>query len=217
MKFKIFSILLTAILLSACGKEDYVYPNLLTEMACLKTNDEGYGFQILTDDGTAWNLREGNRPDSLTADSTYRVICRFAPFPSNGSSEQEATAYSFQSVISPIPLPESSFKSIHTDPVSIQSIWQSKNYLNMILLIKIKEKGSKLAFVDQGISVNEDDTQTLTLMLYHNRNNDVEGYDQKYYLSVPLWHYQDKLQKGDRIEFKLNTYKEGMTYRTFTY
>ena len=87
----------------------------------------------------------------------------------------------------------------------------------MILLIKIKEKGSKLAFVDQGVSVNEDGTQTLTLMLYHNRNNDVEGYDQKYYLSVPLWHYQDKLQKGDQIVFKLNTYKEGMTNRTFTY
>ena len=217
IKLKTFSILLTAILLSACGKEDYVYPNLLTEMACLKTNNEGYGFQILTDDDTVWNLREGNRPDSLTSDSIYRVICRFAPLSSNGSSKQEATAYSFQSVISPIPLPESSFKSIHTDPVSIQSIWQSKNYLNMILLIKIKEKGSKLAFVDQGISANEDGTQTLTLMLYHNRNNDVEGYDQKYYLSIPLWHYQDKLQKGDQIVFKLNTYKEGTTNRTFTY
>ena len=195
IKFKIFSILLSAILLSACGKEDYVYPNLLTEIACLKTNNEGYGFQILTDDGTVWNLREGNRPDSLTADSIYRVVSRFAPLPSNGNSGQEATAYSFQSVIAPIPRPESLFESIHTDPVSIQSIWLSKNYLNMILLIKIKEKGSKLAFVDQGISTNEDGTQTLTLMLYHNRNNDVEGYDQNYYLSVPLWHYQDKLHK----------------------
>ena len=54
-------------------------------------------------------------------------------------------------------------------------------------------------------------------MLYHDRKGDVEGFDQKYYLSVPLWHYQGILNKGDEIVFQLNTYKEGMTSRTFTY
>ena len=87
----------------------------------------------------------------------------------------------------------------------------------MILNIKIKEKGSKLAFIEDGISTGDDGKQTLSLTLFHNRNNDIEGFDQKYYLSVPLWHYHDILQKGDAIVFNLNTYKEGMTSRIFTY
>ena len=197
--------------------EEYVYPDLITEMVCLKTNAEGFGTQIVTDEGKVWHLREGNQPDSLTADSTYRIVCRYAPQTPLEGMNLEATAYSFLSVIAPIPLPASSFETIYTDPVSIQSIWRSGDYLNMILNIKIKEKGSKLAFIEDGISTGNDGKQTLSLTLFHNRNNDIEGFDQKYYLSVPLWHYQNILQKGDTIVFNLNTYKEGMTSRIFTY
>ena len=214
---KAYCFFLAAALLCACGEEEYVYPDLITEMACLKTNEEGFGTQIITDEGSVWNLREGNRPDSLTADSTYRVVCRYAPLTSKDASTLEATAYSFLSVISPIPMPASNFESIHTDPVSIQSIWRSGNYLNLILNIKVKEKVSKLTFIENGISINDEGKQTLSLTLFHNRNNDIEGFDQKYYLSVPLWHYQGQLQKGDSIIFNLNTYKEGMTSRGFIY
>lgn len=214
---KAYCLFLAAILLNSCGEEEYVYPNLITEMVCLKTNTEGFGNQIITDEGKVWHLREGNQPDSLTTDSIYRVVCRYAPQTSPESMNLEATAYSFLSVIAPIPLPATSFETIHTDPVSIQSIWRSGNYLNMILNIKIKEKGSKLAFIEDGISTGDDGKRTLSLTLFHNRNNDIEGFDQKYYLSVPLWHYQNILQKGDTIVFNLNTYKEGMTSREFTY
>lgn len=214
---KAYCLFLAAILLNSCGEEEYVYPNLITEMVCLKTNTEGFGDQIITDEGKVWHLREGNQPDSLTTDSIYRVVCRYAPQTPPESMNLEATAYSFLSVIAPIPLPATSFETIHTDPVSIQSIWRSGNYLNMILNIKIKEKGSKLAFIEDGISTGDDGKRTLSLTLFHNRNNDIEGFDQKYYLSVPLWHYQNILQKGDTIVFNLNTYKEGMTSREFTY
>ena len=214
---KAYCLFLAATLLIGCGKEEYVYPDLITEMVCLKTNAEGFGTQIVTDEGKVWHLREGNQPDSLTADSTYRIVCRYAPQTPLEGMNLEATAYSFLSVIAPIPLPASSFETIYTDPVSIQSIWRSGDYLNIILNIKIKEKGSKLAFIEDGISTGDDGKQTLSLTLFHNRNNDIEGFDQKYYLSVPLWHYQNILQKGDTIVFNLNTYKEGMTSRIFTY
>ena len=49
------------------------------------------------------------------------------------------------------------------------------------------------------------------------RHDDVEGFNRKVYLSVPLRTYADVLQKGDKIIFTLNTYKEGMTSRSFTY
>jgi hypothetical protein len=53
------------------------------------------------------------------------------------------------------------------------------------------------------------------LTLYHDRNNDIEGFNRKVYLSVPLWAYAGKLHKGDKIVFNIHTYKEGMTSRIF--
>ena len=199
-------------LLTACGEDDYVYPDLITEFSCLTTDAKGFGTQIITDEGKTWNLKEGNRPNKLTPDSTYRVVSRFAPI-----DDTYATAYSFWKAISPIPQPENMYETIHTDPVSIQSIWKSGNYLNLILQIKVKDKQHELSFIDHGIVTNEDGTQTLTLTLFHDRKDDVEGFDEKHYLSVPLWYYQENLKQGDHIVIHLNTYKEGMISRTYTY
>lgn len=199
-------------LLTACGEDEYVYPDLVTEFSCLKTNAEGFGIQIVTDEGKAWNLQEGNRPNKLTPDSIYRVVSRYAPI-----DEAYATAYSFWQVTAPIPQPESMYETICTDPVNVQSIWQSGEYLNLILLISVKDKVHELSFVEHGITADKEDRQTLTLTLFHDRKDDVEGFDEKHYLSVPLWHYRELLNKGDQIVFNLNTYKEGMISRTFTY
>ena len=209
---KRYFILFAVVLLTACGEEEYVFPDLITEMSCLRTDSKGFGTQIITDEGTIWHLQEGSRPDSLTADSLYRVVSRFAPV-----ADSEAVAYSFWKVISPLPKPESEYESIHLDPVDIQSIWQSGDYLNMVLQVMVKDKEHELSFIDNGITSNANGTQTLHLTLFHHRKDDVEGFMQKYYLSVPLWHYEGKLNKGDTIVFELYTYKEGMTQRTFTY
>ena len=198
--------------MTACGEDEYVYPDLVTEFSCLTTDAKGYGTQIVTDEGKVWHLQEGNRPNKLTPDSTYRVVSRFAPI-----DDTYATAYSLWKAISPIPQPENMYETIHTDPVSIQSIWKSGNYLNLVLQIKVKDKQHELSFIDHGIVTNEDGTQTLTLTLFHDRKDDVEGFDEKHYLSVPLWHYQDQLNQGDQIVINLNTYKEGMTSRTYIY
>lgn len=209
---KRYFILFAVMLLTACGEEEYVFPDLITEMSCLRTDSKGFGTQIITDEGTIWHLQEGSRPDSLTADSLYRVVSRFAPV-----ADSEAVAYSFWKVISPLPKPENEYGSIHMDPVSIQSIWRSGDYLNMVLQVKVKDQEHELSFIDNGVVTNTDGSHTLTLSLFHDRKNDVEGFDQKFYLSVPLWHYQEKLNKGDAIVFQLYTYKEGMTTRTFIY
>ena len=205
-------ILFATQILSACGEEEYVYPDLITEMSCLRTDSDGFGHQIVTDEGTVWNLLEDNRPDSLTADSTYRIVSRFEPI-----NQSEARAYSFWPVIASLPQPENEYPTIKTDPVSLQSIWRSGDYLNMVLQVTVKDQEHELSFIENGISDHADGTRSLTLTLFHDRKNDVEGFDQKFYLSVPLWHYEGKLNKGDQIVFQLNTYKEGMTSRTFTY
>ena len=181
-------------------------------MACLKTDNQGFGTHFITDEGHTWHLAKDNRPDSLTADSTYRVVSRYAPL-----SETDAKAYSFYKTISTLPKLGSEYESIHTDPVSIQSIWRSGDYLNMVLQIMVKDQKHELSFIENGITTNADGTQTLTLTLYHDRKGDVEGFNEKQYLSIPLWHYQDILNKGDQIVLQLNTYKEGMTSRNYTY
>ena len=209
---KQYSILLAALLFTSCGEEEYVFPDLVTEMVCLKTDANGYGTHFITDKGHTWNLQKGNQPNKLTADSTYRVVSRYAPL-----NDTDAQAYSFYQTISNLPKPAGEYESIHTDPVSIQSIWRSGYYLNIILQIKVKDQKHDLDFIENGVAENPDGTKTLTLTLYHDRKNDVEGFDEKYYLSIPLWHYQDKLNKGDQIVFQLNTYKEGMTSRNYTY
>ena len=205
-------ILFATTLLTACGEEEYIFPNLITEMACLRTDAEGFGTQIITDEGTVWHLQKGNQPDELTADSIYRVVSRFAPI-----TDSEAKAYSFWKVISPLPKPEREYESTHTDPVSLQSIWRSGNYLNMVLQVLVKDKEHELSFIESSLRITSNRKQTLMLTLYHDRKGDVEGFYQKFYLSVPLWHYEGILNKGDQIVFQLNTYEEGMTSRTFIY
>ena len=181
-------------------------------MVCLKTDNQGFGTHFVTDEGRIWHLSKNNQPDSLTADSTYRVVSRYAPL-----SETDAKAYSFYKTISTLPKLESKYGSIHTDPVSIQSIWRSGDYLNMVLQIMVKDQKHELSFIENEITTNADGTQTLTLTLYHDRKGDIEGFNEKHYLSIPLWHYQDILNKGDQIVLQLNTYKEGMTSRNYTF
>ena len=206
--------LLTASLLSACGEEEYTYPDVLTEFVCLQTDANGTGFRLLTDEGKAWDIPESQRPtNELTPDSVYRVISKYVPSDESG----EATVYTLQSVTSPTPKTESEFEETHTDAVTIQSIWRSGDYLNLILKVMVKDQSHKFGFIENGITTDEAGVQTLSLTLYHDRNEDVEGFYRKAYLSVPLWHYQGTLNSGDLIELHLNTYEEGMTSRTYTY
>ena len=207
-----YLILFAVLVFTSCGEEPYVYPDLITEMVCLKTDNQGFGTHFVTDEGHIWHLSKDNRPNKLTADSTYRVVSRYVPL-----NETDAKAYSLYKTISTLPKPESEYKSIHTDPVNIQSIWRSGDYLNMVLPIMVKEQQHELAFIENGIRTNSDGTQTLILTLYHDRKGDVEGFNEKHYLSIPLWHYQDILNKGDQIVLQLNTYKEGMTSRSYTF
>ena len=207
-----YGILLATLLLASCGEEEYVFPDLITEMVCLKTDANGFGTHFTTDDGHIWHLQKGNQPDSLTADSTYRVVSRYAPL-----NDTDAQAYSFYKTISSLPKPDSEYDAISTDPVNIQSIWRSGDYLNMVLLISVKNQEHELSFIENGILENADGTKTLALTLFHDRKGDIEGFNEKCYLSVPLWHYQGVLNKGDQIVLNLNTYKEGITSRSYTY
>ena len=56
---------LTSLLLGACGEDDYVYPNVLTDMIDLKTDHTGTGRYLITDEGTEWRIQSRTGLDGL--------------------------------------------------------------------------------------------------------------------------------------------------------
>lgn len=202
------------LLLSACSDDEYVYPNVLTEIVDLQTDDTGTVRYLITDEGTEWRIQSRMGLDGLVPDTLYRTVTMYAPL--TGLGTKEAILYNTQLVTSPIPLPATKFKDRKTDPVAIQSLWRGGDYLNMILQVKVKDQKHGYHFIEDKLE-DKDGKRTLYLTLYHDRNNDIEGFNRKIYLSVPLWAYADRLRPGDRIVFNVSTYKEGMTSRTFSY
>ena len=199
-----------------CKEEDYVYPSVVTEFIGAQTNNDGTISQLVADDGTIYSVLQRDGLGGLVADTLYRTISIYEPITQENGKGNVAQLYSCQ--LSVNPLPASDFKgNIKTDPVDIQSIWLSGEYLNMILLVQYKELSHLYHFVDEGITSDQSGTQTLNLRLFHDRNNDYEAFTKQVYLSVPLKNYLQLLRKGDKIRFNLNTYKEGETYREFDY
>lgn len=80
--------------------------------------------------------------DGLTPDSIYRSVSIYEPKESADEGQATALLYSCQLIIAVKPvtvdkLPEATAK---TDPLDIQSVWKSGNYINLILLPMAKEK-----------------------------------------------------------------------------
>lgn len=200
--------------LAACKEDSAVYPDVLTEFVCLQTDERGNAARLLTDEGkTLPVVNAQNRRDSLTCDSTYRTVSMYLP-----TADGSARLYQCRLVTSPLPQPASYFKKgIKTDPIGIQSIWLSGDYLNMILLAKVKLWPHYYHFIHEGIDRSSDGSRTLRLRLYHHQNSDELAFTERVYLSVPLWAYRDSLTAGDSIAFRLNTFEEGETCRTFAY
>lgn len=200
----------------SCKEDDYTYPNVLTELIDIQTDDSGTATRLVTDKGEAYRIQSRDGLGGLSADSLYRTLSVYA-LSEAADGERTARLYSCSLVLSPVPLLAKYFRDgIKTDPADIQSMWRSGNYLNMILLVQMKEENHLYHFIDEGIT-SQDGVRTLHLRLYHDSNNDYAAYTHKAYLSVPLWPYANVLSTGDKVRFYLNTDKEGETYREFDY
>lgn len=209
-----FFFLLCILFMGAC-KEDYVYPDVLTEFTELKTNKKGEPASLLTDRNESFIIQKFPEEYKLTADTTYRAVTMFQLLEENSN---KVRMYNAQSVFCPAPVTADKIgKGIKMDPVEIRSIWKVDRYLNFILNVQVKDKPHTYHFIDQGIRTNFDGSRTLHLTFYHDRKDDYEAFTHKAYFSIPLWRYEGKLQKGDKIQLRLNTYKEGEVIREFNF
>jgi len=205
-------LLFTLFCISCDDDSDYVYPPIVTEFVDAHVSSANLIDKIMTDQGKSLSLENSVSAKELQADTYYRSLCMYE---TNDAQPGQVKVYSLKPVFASAPI--SSEKFIHgvkTDPLSIQSIWRGGNYINIIALPKAQNITHGFHFIQDSL-VNHEGITKLYLKLYHDQNNDLEAYEQKTYLSVPLKSYS--MQKGDSIYFRVNTYKEGLKTWKFTY
>ena len=198
-------------LLCSCedAADDYRYPSVITDFACLITNAWGEPQQLRLDNGSAYPIAftdEYNEAYEESAaykpDTAYRVISTYEL-----GADSVARTYAMSQVVSMVPTPLGDGEELHQDAVYLQSCWISGGYLNMVIELKALDGKHYIGFVDttpQGMQGKE--------FTFYHQTNDIESHRKKLYASIPL---DNTLQRGDTVRFVINLYKEGITQREF--
>ena len=202
-------------LLCSCGGDgdDYRYPSVLTDYACLLTNGRGEPEQLLLDNGNLHPVslteeyhKSQSQSPTYRADSVYRVIGVYEL-----GADDVAYIYSMAPTMSVVPTPLRRGEVLCQDPVYMQGVWLSGGYMNMVLELKALNGQHRVGMVDttpKGMCGKE-------FTFYHDANGDVESYRQKLYASIPLKPFDQELQRGDTLRLVVNLYGEGLTRLEF--
>lgn len=218
MKKSFYTLLLPLLcfLLGGCSKDNYTYPSVITELVDLHTDSNGKISLLINDNNQEWQLVTSIQ-ETYPTDTVFRTLSMYEPLETDDKG-RKAKLYSSKTIFSSPPIPlESMNTSVLCDAVDIERIWLTQNYLNMVLLVQMKNQAHQYNFIFEGCTENADNSRTFTFSLYHDRKGDSEAFTEQIYMSLPLKAYQNSLRKGDQIVFRLNTYKEGSTSRTFIY
>lgn len=214
----IMGLLCMILLQVSCKDDSYTYPSVQLEFISAHTNESGTFDYFINDDNKAYYIENASRFTNMRADTVYRMVCNYEVISAPASTTKgNASVYALLQPVSVNPVAEEVIAGkVKTDPLEIQSIWKkTSDYINMVLLIKNQGGRHTFHFIDQGIT-EQDGRKKLTLLLYHDKGNDVEAYTERAYLSAPLLKYKGILSAGDVIDFCINTY-DGMKTYSFTY
>ena len=196
-------------LMTACGDdEDYYYPPVKLEFVTVKAGADGLIKSLLPDKGKLLTVSKDRTGSSISPNTARRVISNYEV----NSDDATAVIYSLQSVVAPEPkeATDPAFEGgLKYDPVDVTSIWMGRDYLNMILNVKIDINSGKqhvFGMVEESVE-SEGDEKVVTLSLFHNANGDEEIYNRRAYVSVPLTKYVDEENPHQtiRIKFKYHT------------
>lgn len=189
-------ITLSVMLLTACGDDVPAYPNLTTAFVNVRISSGQHEHWMQTDDGSQYAFTSQCDLNDFVRDSLYRVVCRYELL-----DARNAKVYAIAQTLSSEPQRQTDYR---TDPVKVQSIWQSGPYLNMVLEVMVHDVRH-----DFGFAVEQIDSTNMRIILCHDRKTDIEGFYEKVYASVPLSPYAEWLNKGNALEFCINT-SDGM-------
>jgi hypothetical protein len=190
--------LLMTTLLCACNdNRDSWADNYQMAFMDMMTNGSGQTYKAVNDEGETLSVI--NPIGGLTNDTTYRFIVVFVR---EGNSIR-LSSYSHTISGKPFKMEE---ETAITDPVTVQSIWKTSNYINATFLIQKKTEQHVMDFIDKGVTTNNQGTRIARVQLYHDNSNDAEAFTATAYASLPLWAYRDRLERGrDSVYFIVNT------------
>lgn len=191
------------VLMTACGEDDYYYPSVKLEYVTIEAGEDGRIQTLLPDKGVSLPVLEDRTGSAISPNTSRRVMSNYEVL-SGG-----VKIYSLQSLITPVPKPEDDpvyENGVKTDPVEVVSIWLGRDYLNMILNLKVSTgKGHTFGIVED---TSELETKGIVdMLLYHDANSDEEYYNRRAYISVPLAQYIDR-ENPEQIKIKFNTCKK---------
>lgn len=150
-----------------------------------------------------------------TPDSLYRAVLYYK------KAEQTVDVVSLAqvsvaSIVRTDSLEKKTKEKVKTDPLTLESMWLSKNkhYLNVGFYIKVGTTDNdkaihRIGVVSDTLMTNGDGTKTYHLRLYHDQGGVPAYYSQHSYFSLPI-----QSLKADSIRFTVNTYK-GEVVRMF--
>lgn len=209
-------------LLSSCEDatdDDYRYPSVRTDFACIATDGKGRIEHLLLDNGSSYPVRltqdflEAYDDDpTYKRDTLYRLLSVYE-LVSTEQNDTVADLYALGNIISQVPTPLREDEELHQDPVYLQSIWLSGDYLNFVLEVKALNGKHSIGFVD----TTPETMQGKEFTFYHRVTDDVESYRQKLYGSIPLVPFKESLGQGDTLRFVVNTYDERNTVYTYPF
>lgn len=182
-------ILLTLFLLSliGCDKEVERLDNFLIDFATVIKQGSNYIFKL--DDGT---LLTPDGSFSFNGNTGDRIILNWIPSDDNIVKINRASSI-YTGTIQKEGYPN----QYKNDPIKIQSIWVSGDYLNMILEFEYHS-------ISHSIAVFRDmESQTVDLYFAHTTNNDPKGYPQIMYASFLI---SNLLDVDDTLETPFNLY-----------
>lgn len=192
-------------LMIACGDDDYYYPSVQLEFVTVLAGEDGSIQTLIPDKGASLPVLEDRTGSAISPNTSRRVMSNYEVLTGG------VRIYSLQSLITPDPKPEDDpvYKDgIKTDPVEMVSIWLGRNYLNMILNLKVSTgKGHVFGIVED---TSELETKGIVnMLLYHDANSDAEYYNRRAYISVPLEKYVNAADPDRVIKIKFKYYKYG--------
>lgn len=206
-------------LLCSCedSDDDYRYPSVRTDFACITTDSKGKIERILLDDGNSYPvhltqdfLEAYDNEPTYKRDTLYRLISVYE-LVSTGQNDTVADLYALGSIVSSVPVSLPEGAELVQDPVYLQSIWLSGGYLNFVLEVKALNGKHSIAFID----TTPEGMQGKEFTFYHRVVDDVESYRQELHGSIPLAPFKEALGQGDTLRFVVNLYDKGNTVYTY--
>ena len=205
-------------LATACGEDEYHYPDVRLDYLTAHSGTDGRLETILADDGTLYDVQNTVYAPHEAADTTLRIVANYTR-ETDEEGHMGALLYAAQTTISPVPLPADRFEDgIKADPASVLSIWMGLDYLNLVLEIKTADGSHTFHFVEDEVSWDAATARReVALSLYHDAGDDPQYYTRRVYLSVPLRQYAADGARTVSLRFSLHNYDNEVETYSFEY